>query len=263
MLEESSSGNNECLDSVGLPAGSGSSAPGACPSDTPDEERVHHTVRPSASGRGAAAPSQRTSVALFSKDPLSLSGIQALLRPRPEINLLHKKELQQAQVAVVVAHTIDDDVLVTLRRIQRSSRSCIVLVAENVNRMQLAKVTECGVTGLVMRSEVTPEHVVNIIETVAHGGGHLPSDLLGDLLGEIGRLQLQGLRPNGIPSNSLTDREIRVLRMCAEGHSTAEIVDKLNYSERTVKYILHALMERLQLRNRSHAVAYAIRMGFF
>ncbi|MFD8847816.1 response regulator transcription factor [Streptomyces sp. NPDC059604] len=210
-----------------------------------------------------ATPSPQISVALFSEDPLSLSGIQTLLRPRPEIDLLHREEQQQAQVAVVVEHTIGDDVLVTLRRIQRSDCSRIVLVAEDVNGIQLAKITECGVTGLVMRSEVTPEHVVNVIETVAHGGGHLPSGLLGDLLGEIGRLQRQRVRPNGFPSIGLTDREIQVLRLCSEGHSTSEIADELKYSERTIKNILHALMERFQFRNRSQAVAYAIRMGLF
>lgn len=60
----------------------------------------------------------------------------------------------------------------------------------------------------------------------------------------------------------LRDREIAVLRLVAEGMDTAEIARRLAYSERTVKNILHDVTTRLELRNRSHAVAYALREGF-
>ncbi|MFJ6017465.1 response regulator transcription factor [Streptomyces sp. NPDC092952] len=233
------------------------------PEEIPSEPSIHHTVRPNISGRGTATPSERTAVTLLSRDPLSLSGIEAILRPRPEITLLHEAELQQAQVAIVVAHGIDDDVLVTLRRIHRLNGPFIALVAEGVTGIQLSKVTECGAIGLMLRSEVTPENVVTTVKTVAHGGGHIPSDLLGKFLTQVGTLQRQVLRPGGIPFNSLTEREIQVLRLCAEGHSTAEIADELNFSERTIKNTLHALLERFQWRNRPQAVASAIRMGLF
>jgi len=52
-----------------------------------------------------------------------------------------------------------------------------------------------------------------------------------------------------------------VLRLVAEGWDTAQIATKLSYSERTVKNVLHDVTTRLQLRNRSHAVAYAMREG--
>ena len=49
--------------------------------------------------------------------------------------------------------------------------------------------------------------------------------------------------------------------MIADGHDTKEIALELCYSERTVKNIIHDLTTRLQLRNRAHAVAYAVRQG--
>jgi DNA-binding NarL/FixJ family response regulator len=61
--------------------------------------------------------------------------------------------------------------------------------------------------------------------------------------------------------SGLTDRETHVLRMVADGHDTAEIAQELCYSERTVKNILHDVTSRLQLKNRSHAVAFAVREG--
>jgi len=52
-----------------------------------------------------------------------------------------------------------------------------------------------------------------------------------------------------------------VLRLIADGCDTSEIANRLAYSERTVKNVLHDVTTRLQLRNRSHAVAYALRQG--
>jgi DNA-binding NarL/FixJ family response regulator len=52
-----------------------------------------------------------------------------------------------------------------------------------------------------------------------------------------------------------------VLRLLADGHDTAEVGRQLYYSERTVKNIVHDVTSRLDLRNRTHAVAYALRQG--
>ena len=49
--------------------------------------------------------------------------------------------------------------------------------------------------------------------------------------------------------------------MLADGQDTAAIASKLAYSERTIKNIIHDVTLRLNLRNRSHAVAYAVKSG--
>lgn len=59
----------------------------------------------------------------------------------------------------------------------------------------------------------------------------------------------------------MTDREIKVLKLLADGHDTAEVGRGLYLSERTVKNIIHDVTSRLNLRNRTHAVAYALRQG--
>jgi DNA-binding NarL/FixJ family response regulator len=96
---------------------------------------------------------------------------------------------------------------------------------------------------------------------VAAGQGEVPPDLLARLLDQVGRLQRQVLTPRGIAFSGLSERETQVLRLVADGHGTAEIAVRLCYSERTVKNVLHDITSRLQLRNRSHAVAYALREG--
>jgi DNA-binding NarL/FixJ family response regulator len=53
-----------------------------------------------------------------------------------------------------------------------------------------------------------------------------------------------------------------VLALLAEGYSTREIALRLAYSERTIKNILQTVTGRLHLRNRTQAVAYAVRNGW-
>ena len=56
-------------------------------------------------------------------------------------------------------------------------------------------------------------------------------------------------------------REIEVLRLLAEGLSTREVARRLAYSERTIKNVVYDLTTRYGLRNRTHAVAVAVRAG--
>ena len=102
---------------------------------------------------------------------------------------------------------------------------------------------------------------MRVIGKAAAGAGEVPADLLGRLLEQVGRLQRQVLSPRGLTFAGLTPRETEVVRLVADGLDTSEIALRMSYSERTVKNVLHDLTTRLQLRNRTHAVAYAVREG--
>ncbi|WP_097868127.1 response regulator transcription factor [Streptomyces sp. rh34] len=205
---------------------------------------------------------ERITVVLRAQDPISQAGVASQLRARPEVTVVDRDDGEPApQVVVMVVDTVDDEVLRVLRNIQRTSTCRTVLVTTDIDEQKLVSAAECGVAGVVRRSESTPDHLVQVIGTVARGEGHLPSDLLGRLLEEVGRLQGQVLGPRGLHFTGLAAREVDVLRLVAEGYDTADIATKLAYSERTIKNVLHSVMTRLQLRNRSHAVAYAMRQG--
>ncbi len=77
----------------------------------------------------------------------------------------------------------------------------------------------------------------------------------------VSRLGSALLRTAG-PRSELTPREEAVLRLVARGQTTAEVAAELSYSERSVKNVIHALTERLDLRNRCHLVAHAVREGW-
>ena len=68
--------------------------------------------------------------------------------------------------------------------------------------------------------------------------------------------------PRRVPPPGPTPRERDVLELLADGHSTREIAIRLAYSERTIKNILQDLTTRLHLRNRTQAVAHAVRSGW-
>jgi DNA-binding NarL/FixJ family response regulator len=194
-------------------------------------------------------------------DPISRAGVISQLRMRPEVRVVDEMEVDEATVAVVVTDQLDDDTIREMRALRRGDTPRLVLVATVLDESALVAAAEVGVVGLLRRMDATPDALVRTIRRVAAGDGEIPPDLLGRLLDQLGRLQRQVLAPRGLTFAGLAPREIEVLRLVADGYDTAEIAERMSYSERTVKNVLHDLTTRLQLRNRSHAVAYAVRQG--
>jgi DNA-binding NarL/FixJ family response regulator len=203
---------------------------------------------------------ERMAVYVHADDPISQAGVASQLRPRPEVRVLEAAEAEQAIVALIVADRVSERTLQVLRSRQRGGARLVLVVSE-VDDSDLVAAVEAGIAGLVRRGDATPERLVNVIRSAAAGEGAVPADLLGRLLDQVGRLQRQVLWPRGLTFAGLADREIEVLRLVADGMDTAEIAAKLSYSQRTVKNVLHDITSRLHLRNRSHAVAYALRQG--
>jgi DNA-binding NarL/FixJ family response regulator len=78
-----------------------------------------------------------------------------------------------------------------------------------------------------------------------------------------GHPRLAGVATQTTPGRlpALTARDLQVLRLLADGLSTAAIAEVLAYSESTIKNVVHDLVRQLGARNRAHAVAMAIRGG--
>ncbi|MEP7020627.1 MAG: LuxR C-terminal-related transcriptional regulator [Pseudonocardiales bacterium] len=68
--------------------------------------------------------------------------------------------------------------------------------------------------------------------------------------------------PRPLSIAGLSERERGVLSLVAEGYSTREVATQMAYSERTIKNIVQDITLRLNLRNRTQAVAYAVRSGW-
>ena len=193
------------------------------------------------------------------RDPLSQAGVVAQLNDWPEVRVV--PDAPSAEVAILVSDEVDDDTVRMLRALSRNGCDRVVLVATRIDDAGLVAAVEAGASGLLRRSEATPGALVEAVRLAAVGDGSVPPDLLGRLLRQVGRLQRQVLVPRGLSFSGLSEREVDVLRLVADGLDTGEIARHLSYSERTIKNVIHDVTTRLQLRNRSQAVAYAMREG--
>jgi DNA-binding NarL/FixJ family response regulator len=204
---------------------------------------------------------KRVTVAIEATDPITAAGVAAELRLRSEVLVVDPADPGAPAVAVVAVDEIDSATTQTIRSAQRDLSSRVVVIATHLDDAGLMAAVEAGACGILRRYDAQPERVVSAVLAAARGNGSIPEDLLGRLLDQIGQLQRQVLGPKGMSLNGFSGREIDVLRLLADGWDTADIASKLSYSERTVKSVIHDIVVRLQLRNRSHAVAYAVREG--
>lgn len=220
---------------------------------------------PARSTRRTGRPDResRVSVAVHAADPVLRLGVAQQLRQRPEVELLADADAdaERARVSLVVVDVVDDDVAALLHRLRHNSATRTGLVVATLGAGSLQRVVECGVAAVLRRAEADQDRLLRLVLAIANGEGVLPGDLLGELLTRVGRLQRSALDPRGLSLSTLTAREAEMLRMVSEGLDTAEIARRTAYSERTVKNVLHEVISRLHLRNRAHAVGYALRNG--
>ncbi|MBS2964022.1 response regulator transcription factor [Actinocrinis puniceicyclus] len=214
-------------------------------------------------GAGAAGPvggTETVCVRIDARDPISEAGVRMQLRSRPEIRMAHDEQV--AQVVIAVTDTVDEDATRWLRGLHRHDGLPVVLVSGRVDGRALSALVEAGVRGVLRRPEATADRLVAAVRAAAAGHGDLPPELLRQLLDHLAGLNRQVLGPHGYSFTGLTERERTVLQLLADGLSTREVALRLSYSERTIKTVIQDLTLRLQLRNRTQAVAYALRNGW-
>ncbi|MGW0608007.1 response regulator transcription factor [Streptomyces sp. NPDC002644] len=235
----------------------------AAPADSAAVSTAAHVPTQSWTMRRTSRPErpERVTVAVYAADPVLRLGVVQQLRQRPEIDLVADPDAERAEVSLVVVDHVDDEVAALLHKLRHNSRTRTGLVVATLGAGSLQRVIECGVAAVLRRSEADQEQLLSLVLAVANGEGVLPGDLLGTLLTHVGSLQRSALDPRAMSLSTLTAREADMLRMVSEGLDTAEIARKTAYSERTVKNVLHEVISRLQLRNRAHAVGYALRNG--
>ncbi|MET8759951.1 response regulator transcription factor [Lentzea sp. NPDC004782] len=199
-------------------------------------------------------------VAVYSPDPLTVAGLSGALSAEAGIKVLEGLPSSDVDVRIIATYQLTPEILALLRR-TAATRVPVVLVVNELTESQLLTAVECRVVAVLPRLAVTGARLAHSIRTAAAGGGVLPSALLGELLKHLEHLQRNVLAAQGLNAAGLNPREVDVLRLMADGMDTAEIAGKLCYSERTVKNVISGITKRLNLRNRSHAVAYAMRSG--
>jgi DNA-binding NarL/FixJ family response regulator len=203
---------------------------------------------------------KRISVYVYAHDPITRSGLTAQLRGRPEFELVSATEPPPA-VAVVAIDTADEPALQVMRSLRAQGCDHLVIVVNTMSDDDLMAAVEAGAGSIVWRSRASASWLAQTIINAAGGEAALPPEILSRLLKQVTRLRRHVLAPRGLTFNGLSNRERDILKLAADGLDTEEIALELSYSKRTVTSALHDVSIRYQLRNRTHAVAYAIREG--
>ncbi|MEV4313122.1 LuxR C-terminal-related transcriptional regulator [Actinocrispum sp. NPDC049592] len=198
--------------------------------------------------------SEPVRVSVVALDPMLEVGATSALRSCPDVEVVLPSE--HAAVTVVVVDEVDQRVLDIVRTTRAEPyRPEVVLVATELAPTDALQAIVAGASGLLRRWEADRTRLAGVVSAAATGDCTVPSELLDQLL-DYGASPLTPTSSGG-----LTDRERAVLALVADGHETDEIATRLCYSSRTVTSVVHDITRRFRLRNRAHAVAYALRAG--
>ena len=227
---------------------------------------VREALRPAPVNiRRAADP---VGVGVVTDDPAAAAPIVGQLRVRPELGVRHVLPPHRGDVILALATTLSGGMLAELTSLAGQAghgAQCVVLVADPIREALLGPLISCGVVSILPWRGVTAELVAQAVLASHAGRAILPSTVARLLAVETRLTRHEPTAAAGATAGpgpgGLSEREIDVLRLLADGQDTAQIAARLRYSERTIKKILQDLTTRLQLRNRTHAVSYALRIG--
>jgi len=150
----------------------------------------------------------------------------------------------------------DMDGLEATKRIKEERpRTAVIMVTMHDNPAYLKEAVRAGAAGYLLK-DVSKDELVDAIRQVASGGAFIESQMLKGMLSEM--------KPTGpVPpaAKNLTKREREILALVAEGLSNREIAERLVLSPETVKSHVAAILEKLNVSDRTQAAIYAVRNG--
>lgn len=138
-----------------------------------------------------------------------------------------------------------------VRQVSAPNTRVVVLTA-NQQEQQLFAAIRAGARGYLSKSADITE-VLEAIRAVAYGEALISPELAVQLLDEFARLSYQ--------DTGLTGRERDILSAIVKGDSNREIAQLLGLSEKTVKNYVSDILSKLNVRDRTEAAVYALRMG--
>ena len=197
--------------------------------------------------------------------PLYREGLIGAVRQRPDLELVGESAdgrdaLDQIReltpdTAVLDLRLPSLDGLAVLDAIQRDRLPTrVVVVSAYDDSESVYRAISAGARAYVVKVSSGAE-VCDAVAAVARGETLIPDELQAGLAREI------RLRRDVPDRPALSDREIEVLRVAAEGGGAAEIGERLHISPATVKTHLAHIYEKLEVPDRTAAVAEALRRG--
>jgi DNA-binding NarL/FixJ family response regulator len=133
---------------------------------------------------------------------------------------------------------------------KRAPGSKVLVFSAFDSEDRILRAVQAGALGYVLKG-VPREELFGAIRTVATGGSHLQPAVAAKLMQRL----------NGSHAPLLTARQLEVVGMLARGATNKDVARSIGVGERTVKYHVAGVFERLGAANRTEAVAIAVRLG--
>jgi DNA-binding NarL/FixJ family response regulator len=132
----------------------------------------------------------------------------------------------------------------------------IIMLTVSDEEADLYEAVKNGASGYLLKDSSIDE-VAQAVRVVADGQSLSSPSMAIKLLDEF--KQMSRTDRSHVPTPRLTERELEVLRLVAQGLNNREIAKQLFISENTVKNHVRNILEKLQLHSRMEAVMYAVR----
>lgn len=187
---------------------------------------------------------------LIDDHPVVRQGLKAALESEPDLRVVAEasglNELPAAEVDVTILD-LEMDGPEPLDSIQSLGR--VVIFSAHSEPDKISQALQRGALGYVLKGAPLDE-LITAIRAAFRGESYLQARVAG--------LLAQALRS---PTPRLSARQKEILALLAEGLSNKEIGSRLGVTERTAKFHVHAIFNRLGADNRAQAVALAGRLG--
>jgi DNA-binding NarL/FixJ family response regulator len=203
--------------------------------------------------------SQPIRILVVDDHPLLRDGIAALIDGQDDMKLVAEASNGREGIEQYRSHTPD----ITLMDLQMPDKNGIeaiaairivapdariIVLTTYSGDVQVTRALEAGARAYLLKNLLHKE-LLETIRTVHAGRKTMTPSLSVELAEHAGE-------------DSLTPREIDVLRLIAAGHANKEIAAQLSVSEETVKSRVKNILSKLRANDRTHAVTIGLRRGF-
>jgi hypothetical protein len=189
------------------------------------------------------------------KSLLELEGdIQVVAEAEDGVDCLEKLKICTPDVLLLDINMPRKNGLEVLQTLKSSKSKIKVLVLTVHNEVEyLMKAVDIGVDGYILKDSESAE-LKKAIFSIVEGENYIQPSLIPSLNSKM----IEKNRDEG-KIESLTKRELEVLKLLAVGMYNKEVAEKLNISERTVKNHVSNIFKKIEVTDRTQAAVFAIR----
>jgi DNA-binding NarL/FixJ family response regulator len=170
------------------------------------------------------------------------------------LELARKSHWDCAVVDIVMPGQTGLELVKELKRLR--PRLPVLILSVFPEEQYAVRLLRAGASGY-LNKESAPEQLTSAIRIVLSGGKYVSPKMASHIATDI------SLSSKRTPHEALSDREFTVMRLMAAGVSGKEIARQISISNKTVSTYRSRILKKLELRNNSQLVAYAVRNNLF